>query len=111
MDASTSAAKQPSLPKPTINTPPLTQQSALKAFLQNKTNADAVKHVFAKDAYLYHMTKGCFLLHSQIDTMRQNYDEMIEAALALGLQEVVEEVHAEQLGLQPFRKMSYHPYH
>jgi hypothetical protein len=64
-----------------------------------------------KDAYLYHLTKGCFLLCSQINTMRQNYDEMIEAALALGLQEVVEEVQAERLGLKPFRKTSYHPYH
>jgi hypothetical protein len=55
--------------------------------------------------------KGCFLFHTQINTMKQNYDEMIEAVLALRLQEVVEEVHAEQLGLQPFRKTSYHPYH
>jgi hypothetical protein len=111
MDASTSAAKQPSPSEPIVNTPPLAQRSALKTFLQNKTNAHAVKHILTKDAYLYHLTKGCFLLRSQIDTMKQNYDEMIEAALALGLQEVVEEVHAEWLGLQPFRKMSYHPYH
>jgi hypothetical protein len=94
MDASTSAAKQPSPSQPIIDTPPLAQRSALKAFLRNKTNADTVKCILAKDAYLYHLTKGCFLLCSQIDTMRQNYDEMIEAAIALGLQEVVEEVQA-----------------
>jgi hypothetical protein len=111
MDASTSAAKQPLPPEPIINTPPLAQSSTLTSFLWNKNNTDAVKWILAKDPYLYHLTKGCFLFCTQIDTMKQNYDEMIEAVLALGLQEVVEEVHAEWLGLQPFRKTSYHPYH
>jgi hypothetical protein len=111
MDASTSAAKHPWLPEPAIDTLPLAQWSSLKAFLQSKTNADAVKWILVKDPYLYHLTKGCFLLHTQINTMKQNYDKMIEAALALGLQEVVEEVHAEWLGIQSFRKTSYHPYH
>jgi hypothetical protein len=43
--------------------------------------------------------------------MKQNYDEMIEAALALGLQEVVEEIHAKWSGIQLLKKASYHPYH
>jgi hypothetical protein len=42
--------------------------------------------------------------------MKQNYDGLVEAALTLGLQEVVEEVHAEWLGIQPLRKKTYYPY-